>query len=69
MTGTVDGRQQVAAWPDSLTVQQLAEKLRDLADVALGDFRHDFGTVFETYSSQARVAGGDPLFSRSASRS
>jgi hypothetical protein len=61
VTGLVDGRQPVADWPDPLTAHQLAEKLRALADVALGDFRHDFGTLFETYSSRARIAGEAPL--------
>lgn len=61
MADDVNGRQEVADWPDPLTSQQLEEKLRELADVALGDVCHDFGTVFETYSSQARMTGRSPL--------
>lgn len=61
MTSSVNGRQPVTDWPDPLTIQQLVEKLHALADAALGDIRHDFGTVFESYSSGARITGGSPL--------
>lgn len=56
MASSVNSPQSAADWPDPLTVGQLAEKLRELADLATGDGDHDFGTVFDTYRSAARLA-------------
>jgi hypothetical protein len=57
----VSGHQPIAEWPEPLTVPQLAGKLRELAEVAVGDGGHDFGTVFDSYSSAARLACSQPL--------
>ena len=46
----------IADWPEPLTAHQLIAKLRELAEVAQGDSRHDFGTALDTFSSRERMA-------------